>query len=188
MQTRCTGFWHSAPDLAPDEMLLSLAHAQHKKNFDLWHQEDMARDPAASDSVIATVKRNIDKLNQQRNDLIEKLDEQLQRELLARGVPPVPEAPFNSETPGSIIDRLSILSLKIFHMREQAERTDAAPAHLERCRQRLEVLTRQREDLAHALSSLLDELGAGQKQLKLYRQFKMYNDPESNPEIYKRKA
>jgi hypothetical protein len=92
--------------------------------------------------------------------------------------------PWNSETPGSVVDRLSILSLKVYHMREQTERLDATKEHIQKCRQRLEVLTRQHEDLTAALQLLLEDVFAGRKQMKVYRQFKMYNDPDANPAIY----
>ena len=169
-------------------MLMALVQDEHRRNFDLWHEEDKARAPDANDAQIAAVKRSIDKLNQQRNDLIEKLDEFLFSELQARKIVPGASAPWNSETPGSVIDRLSILSLKVFHMREQAERLDAAPAHIQKCRERLSVLTRQHEDLTNALQALLSDLFAGRKQMKVYRQYKMYNDPDANPEIYKNKG
>jgi hypothetical protein len=139
--------------------------------------------------LIASVKHRIDKLNQERNDLIEKLDDALLDMLHQRGVASLAEMPWNSETPGSIIDRLSILSLKVFHMREQTERRDADMAHRDRCADRLRILEQQRADLTRALQILLDDLLAGRKQLKLYRQFKMYNDPSLNPAIYgKRKG
>jgi hypothetical protein len=187
-QTIWTSVWHGAGAGAPIEALMKLIQDEHRRNFDLWHEEDKARAPDASDAQIAAVKRSIDKINQQRNDLIEKVDECLFSELQARKVVPAPAAPWNSETPGSVIDRLSILSLKVFHMREQTERLDAAPAHIQKCRERLAVLTRQHEDLTAALQVLLNDLFAGRKQMKVYRQFKMYNDPDANPEIYKNRG
>jgi chromosome segregation ATPase len=157
---------------------------QHRRNFDLWHEEDKARDPAATDHQIAVVKRAIDSFNQQRNDLIEKLDDFIYATLQRQKIAPAPDAPWNSETPGSIIDKLSIMSLKVFHMREQTERLDAAPEHIQKCRTRLATLTQQRDDLTTALQTLLNDLFSATKQMKLYRQFKMYNDPDSNPKIY----
>ncbi len=179
-----TQVWHGAGAALPGHPLLALAQEEHRRNFDLWHEEDKARAPDASDAQVADVKRKIDKLNQQRNDLIEKLDEHILRELHAAGAKPAADAPWNSETPGSVIDRLSILSLKVYHMREQAERLDAKPEHIQKSRERLKVLTRQHEDLTVALQQLFEALFDGRKQMKIYRQFKMYNDPDANPQIY----
>ena len=183
-QSIWTQVWHGTEDSAPSAPLLTLVHQQHRRNFDLWHEEDKARDPSASDAQIATVKRAIDKFNQQRNDLIEKLDEYIFEQLDRAKIVPASDAPWNSETPGSVIDRLSILSLKVFHMQEQAERLDAKPEHIQKSRARLQVLLRQHGDLTAALQLLLNDLFAGRKQMKIYRQFKMYNDPDANPMIY----
>lgn len=186
-QTNWTQLWHDGNAARAPEPLLALVHDQHRANFELWHEEDKARAPDASDAQIATGKRAIDKLNQRRNDLIEQIDDAILAEIqrhIALAAPKQSEGGWNSETPGSIIDKLSILSLKVYHMREQTQRLDAAPQHLQKCRARLEVLERQHADLATALHTLLDDLCAGRKQMKLYRQFKMYNDPDSNPAIY----
>jgi hypothetical protein len=183
-QTIWTQVWHGTGSGAPTDPFMTLVQEEHRRNFDLWHEEDKARAPDASDASIATVKRAIDKLNQQRNDLIEKVDDHLLAWLKERKAKASPHAPWNSETPGSVIDRLSILSLKVFHMREQAERLDAKPEHIQKCRDRLKVLTQQHGDLTTALQTLLDDVFAGRKQMKVYRQFKMYNDPDSNPAIY----
>lgn len=185
-QAAWTAHWHGAVT-PPDELSAwdGLVLEQHRQNFDLWHAEDKARAPQATDSEIAGVKRRIDKLNQERNDFIERLDEQLLVLLRQRGCAAHEHAPWNSETPGGIVDRLSILALKVYHMREQEERADATREHGERCKAKRETLERQRADLATALRVLLEDLAAGRKQMKLYRQFKMYNDPALNPEIYK---
>ncbi len=180
-----TAAWH-APNPHDDseigdDDLARIVCAQHRRNFDLWHEEDKARAPDAPDPEIANVKRRIDGLNQERNDLIERIDERLAAQLPETK----PGTPWNTETPGAAIDRLSILSLKIYHMREQVERDDADAVHQLQCAQKLEVLARQRDDLAQALAALLTDLRAGRKQLKLYRQFKMYNDPALNPAIYR---
>ena len=187
-QTIWTQVWHGVEENAATAPLLALAQQQHRKNFDLWHEEDKARDPSATDAQIATVKRAIDKLNQQRNDLIEKLDDYIVETLKRLKIFPKARAPWNSETPGSIIDKLSILSLKVFHMREQTERLDAAPEHIQKCRGRLKVLLQQHEDLTAALQQLFDDIFSGAKEMKVYRQFKMYNDPDSNPKIYGAKS
>jgi|YNPMSStandDraft_1061717.scaffolds.fasta_scaffold01505_5 cell division protein FtsB len=173
--------WHQQGVSNPYEGFLQLVCQQHEQNYRLWHEEDIARRRDVSDAEIAAVKRRIDQLNQQRNDLIEKLDDWLIGELEARGVRPGPDARQNSETPGSIIDRLSILALRIYHMEEQRSRTDVGPEHLERVAERLAILYEQREDLARALAELWEDILAGRKRLKVYRQFKMYNDPAFNP-------
>ena len=183
-QTIWTQVWHGASIGRPTEAFLGLVQDEHRRNFDLWHEEDKARSPGATDSEIATVKRNIDRLNQQRNDLIEKVDEHIALELQSMKILS-PNAPWNTETPGSVIDRLSILSLKVFHMREQTERLDATKEHIQKSRERLNILHRQHDDLTTALQVLLDDLYSGRKGMKIYRQFKMYNDPDANPEIYK---
>lgn len=186
VQTIWTQLWHGVGGENPTDAFFKLIQEEHRRNFNLWHEEDKARAPDASDTQIAAVKRTIDKVNQERNDLIEKLDEHIHHELEAEKVHAKPTAPWNTETPGSVIDRLSILSLKVFHMREQGERLDATPAHIQKSRDRLKVLTLQHADLTLALQNLLDDLFAGRKQMKIYRQFKMYNDPDANPEIYKK--
>jgi hypothetical protein len=176
-----TTHWHM-PDAAPsqpatafDQLILD----QHRANFDLWHREDEARDPAASDHAIVQTKHDIDRLNQRRNDLVEQID----ATLLALA-PPHPTAPLHSETPGLIIDRLSILALKIFHTAEEIHRPSATPAHRERNLARFAVLSEQRDDLARCLDDLWADVLAGRRRFKLYRQLKMYNDPTLNPILY----
>ncbi|HEX4143869.1 MAG TPA: DUF4254 domain-containing protein [Pirellulales bacterium] len=178
------GLWHDAPISQPYSDFLGLVCQQHSFNFMLWHEEDIARSPDASDSQIAAVKRAIDGYNQQRNDAIEKLDECLAAQLHTQGVVPVAGARLNTETPGSAIDRLSISALRIYHMEEQAARTSASLGHRAKARSRLEVLFRQQHDLAQSLAELIDDLVAGRKRLEIYRQFKMYNDPTLNPHLY----
>lgn len=181
--------WHlhaeSAGSAAPDNEWLARVTRQHRANFDLWHIEDEARTPGATDAELAGVKRRIDQTNQLRNDLAEELDRTL-IDWLASQALPKPGAPLNSESPGLIIDRLSILALKIFHTREEAERADASPAHAERNLGRLAILEEQRSDLAGCLDSLWLETLSGTRRFKLYRQLKMYNDPSLNPAIYRK--
>ena len=176
--------WHQREIDNPYEGFLHLVCLQHEQNFRLWHQEDIARSPDVTDAQIAAVKRAIDKLNQQRNDLIERLDDCLVAELSAAGVQPPPETRLNTETPGSTIDRLSILSLRLYHMEEQARRAGADEGHVAKARARLEILREQRRDLAASLDELLADIFAGRKRLKVYHQFKMYNDPTMNPYLY----
>ena len=176
--------WHVAEIANCYEGFLRLVCRQHEQNYRLWHQEDIARSPDVGDAEIATVKRAIDKLNQQRNDLIEQLDDGLLAELAVAKVQPQAEARQNTETPGSVIDRLSILALRLYHMREQAARSDASEEHRIKVLGRLEILCEQHRDLANGLQELLGDLFAGRKRLKLYRQFKMYNDPTMNPYLY----
>lgn len=166
---------------------LTAVARQHLANFELWHIEDEARAPGATEAEIASVKRRIDRTNQRRNDLAEALDRILLEWLAGRSLPR-PAAPLHSESPGLMIDRLSILALKVYHTREEAARADAPPGHGERNRQRLAVLEEQRADLAGCLDALWAETLAGERRFKIYRQLKMYNDPALNPAIYGKAA
>jgi cell division protein FtsB len=176
--------WHRTETNNPYDGFLHLICEQHQRNYLLWHQEDIARSPDVTDEGIASVKRKIDQLNQQRNDLIEKIDIGLINQLEAWGARPRPGARLNTETPGSVIDRLSILALRIYHMEEQLARDDADDEHLAMVRAKLEILHEQLRDLSGSLIELLDDIVAGRKRLKVYRQFKMYNDPSLNPYLY----
>ncbi|HUK04062.1 MAG TPA: DUF4254 domain-containing protein [Burkholderiales bacterium] len=155
----------------------------HRCNGLLWDEEDLARRRHAPDAEIAGNKRAIDRYNQQRNDAIERVDEHL-FEFFFGKTPPRETAKLNSETPGAMIDRLSILSLKVRSMRAQTERTDVDRAHVEDCLQKLNRLQEQRADLAACLDRLLAECARGESRFKIYRQFKMYNDPKLNPAVY----
>lgn len=183
---RYLAFWHSDPaqydSLGIDVNPIALELAW--RNYLLWHEEDKARRTDVDDSAIATVKRAIDKLNQQRNDLIEKLDEAILAEV-SRVMPEPETDSINSETPGSIVDRISIMSLKVYHMDEDSRRDDIDAEHRQRSLHRLAVLKLQRSDLYKALVELLTDYVAGKKVMKLYKQFKMYNDPSLNPELYR---
>jgi len=190
LQDQLTQNWHCAPDILggePADQWLGLVARQHRSNFDLWHIEDEARTPGASDAQLAHVKRRIDCTNQLRNDLAEELDRALLNWLAPQKLPHQ-NAPLHSESPGLIIDRLSILALKIFHTHEEANRGDASPEHIERNRGRLAILEEQRYDLARCLDVLWRETLAGTRRFKLYRQLKMYNDPSLNPSIYRNDA
>lgn len=191
LHDKLTEDWHAEPvataaGAAGSDWLGQVAR-QHRANFDLWHIEDEARAPGASDAAIAGVKRRIDKTNQQRNDLVEELDRAMLAWMEERGLPN-PAAELNSESPGLMIDRLSILALKIYHTREEAERKDAPQGHAQRNRDRLAILREQRGDLAACLDALWQQTLAGTRRFKLYRQLKMYNDPALNPAIYGREA
>ena len=154
-------------------------------NYNLWHLEDLARDPKADDSIIANVKRKIDKENQLRNDRIENLDILIGKYLKENKIIPKTDIS-NSETPGSIVDRLTILSLKIYHMNEQTLRNDVDISHIESCKRKLNILVLQRDDLLKALKILIKEILSGEKKHKIYYQFKMYNNPALNPILYKK--
>ncbi len=175
--------WHAQEIFNPHRDLLSLVCEQHKFNFLLWHEEDIARSPDVGDSRIAAVKRAIDGYNQQRNDAIERIDDFLIRTLAERRVEPSPSARLNTETPGSTIDRLSILALRLYHMQEQADRADATPEHA-RARSTNWRSCACSTKTCSRLDELLTDLAAGHKRLKIYRQFKMYNDPQFNPYLY----
>ncbi len=179
--------WHSTPHI-PGELgnLANRTVLLNHFNFALWHQEDHARDPLATDSLIATVKRAIDKLNQQRNDMIEKVDEALIEHF--SGIKPQTSARLNSETPGSMVDRLSINALKIYHMEEETTRDTATPEHRAKCSDKLAILRAQRADLGNCLKEILTDLAQGTKYMKVYRQMKMYNDPTLNPVLYAQKS
>lgn len=157
----------------------------HRFNTLLWAEEDLARRKNVPDSEIAANKRAIDGFNQKRNDAIESIDDLLLQRLAK--IKPEPGAWLNSETAGSMIDRLSILSLKIFHMGLQTERTDVDPAHIDACAQKQQRLFEQRTDLQFCLDTLLEKASCGQAYYKIYRQFKMYNDPTLNPCLYQAK-
>jgi hypothetical protein len=177
--------WHAA---APDnhfEHLLGIICQQHQFNYLLWHEEDIARSPDVPDARIAAVKRAIDRYNQQRNDWIETIDEHLVQLLAAEGVLPRVDARLNTETPGSAIDRLSIMSLRIYHFEEQLAREDVDDIQRARVAERLQRCRLQHGDLWQSLAELLDDIFCGRKLLKVYRQMKMYNDPTLNPYLYR---
>jgi len=177
--------WHREDVDNPYEGVLGLACQQHAFNFLLWHQEDIARSPDVGDARIAEVKRAIDRYNQQRNDWIEKIDDWLTEQLAQRGIAPSSDLPMNTETPGSVVDRLSIIAIRIYHLDEQTQRSDASADHLDKVRHKLAVCRLQRDELAGALVQLLADIEAGRKRHRTYRQMKMYNDPTLNPYLYK---
>ena len=147
-----------------------------------WHYEDIIRDPHINPIDALQLKRKIDHSNQERTDLVEQIDSYFRQ--LYSDVRVLPDATINTESPAWAVDRLSILALKIYHMREQAERTDASDEHRSRCADKLNVLLEQQRDLSTAIDQLLDDIKAGRKYMKVYRQMKMYNDPSTNPILY----
>ena len=151
-------------------------------NFDLWHEEDVARREDLSLERMRDAKRTIDRCNQARNDAVEQMDAWF----LGQLPPANPDSPLHSETPGMIIDRLSILSLKVYHMRLEAGRESATAAHRRTCADRCAILAEQLRDLEECFQELLAVLERGTRRFKLYRQLKMYNDASLNPQLYSR--
>ena len=187
LQHETVARWHEEDIKIEADGLLGTVCQQHSFNYQLWHEEDIARSKDVTDAEIARVKRSIDGLNQQRNDWIEKVDEQISQKLSDAGITADSSAPLNTETPGSTIDRLSILSLRIYHLREQLERPDVDQAHLDSVANKIAVCLLQESDLKQSLQQLLDDIFAGHKRHRTYRQFKMYNDPTLNPFLYQAK-
>ena len=163
----------------------SLDHLLYPKNWvdtGQRHLEDIIRDPQIAPVRALEIKRRIDRSNQVRTDMVEYIDSWLLDRY--REVRPLPTARLNTETPAWAIDRLSILALKIYHMRCEAERTDVDAAHREACANKLDVLLAQRLDLSRAIEELVEDIEAGRKYMKTYKQMKMYNDPALNPVLY----
>ncbi len=184
LQIDTVSAWHTGPIENHFEGLRELVCQQHEFNYRLWHQEDIARSPTADNAKIAEVKRAIDKLNQARNDMIEKLDDWITELLGKLHIAAAADAPVNTETAGSAIDRLSIMSLRLYHYREQLDREDADAEHRRKVAERIDLCQQQHGDLSGSLQHLLNDLFEGKKQHRTYRQMKMYNDPSLNPEIY----
>ncbi len=175
-----TAQWHDDAPLAALDAPWSFIQANHKMNYDLWHEEDVARRDDLGAERVRQAKRVIDKCNQARNDAMERIDLWISERL-----PSDTESSLqHSETPGMIIDRLSIMALKRYHMQEEASRGSATPEHRSRCAAKVVVLDEQLSDLRHCLAWLREQLEAGERRFKLYRQFKMYNDASLNPQLY----
>ena len=167
----------------------SIEHDLYSKNWIdtvQWHLEDIIRDPQIDPLEALAIKRRIDRSNQDRTDLVERIDSYFLT--LFEHVTPLPDARINTESPAWAIDRLSILALKIYHMQEQVDRQDADAAHIEKCRSKLAVLLEQQKDLSTAIDQLLEDISAGRKYMKVYKQMKMYNDPSTNPVLYGKKG
>lgn len=149
-----------------------------------WHFEDLIRDPHIKPEDGMQLKRRIDRSNQDRTDLVEQIDSYFRQ--LYSDVKILDDATINTESPAWAVDRLSILALKIYHMKEQAERTDSTADHIEKCKNKLAILLEQQVDLGSAIDQLLEDIKTGRKYMKVYRQMKMYNDPATNPVLYKK--
>jgi len=180
LQSALTARWHEQTPAASGDGFLRLVQENHLRNFELWHEEDIARRDDLGSERVHQAKRAIDRFNQERNNFIEEMD----KALVAALQPAESGCPKNSETPGMIIDRLSILALKEYHMREEAERAEASDEHRGKCAEKLARITLQRADLTQSLAELLDSVAAGTRTFAVYYQFKMYNDPALNPQLY----
>jgi hypothetical protein len=180
LQLDLTTQWHEIEPAAVGENFLRLVAENHLRNFQLWHEEDIARRDDLGSGRVRQAKRAIDRFNQERNNFIEKMDEVLVSELQ----PAESGVPRNSETPGMIIDRLSILALKEFHMHEETDRSDVSAEHIANCSAKLARIRLQRSDLIQSLAELVAEVSAGRRTFGVYYQFKMYNDPTLNPQLY----
>ena len=181
LQTALTARWHEGLPRAEGEGLIFLVQQNHLRNFQLWHEEDVARRDDLGFEAIYRAKRNIDRFNQERNNFVEEMDQAI----VAILQPPTSGCPRNSETPGMMIDRLSILALKEFHMHEETARPDVSPEHRQKCGEKLARIRVQRADLASCLDILLAEVVARRRTFSVYFQFKMYNDPALNPQLYR---
>lgn len=149
-----------------------------------WHLEDIIRDPNIQPAEALLLKRRIDRSNQERTDLVERIDAYFHK--IYANVNFLPDARLNTESPAWAIDRLSILALKIYHMKEEAERADASEEHKQKCAGKLAILLEQQKDLSTAIDQLLEDIENGRKYMKVYMQMKMYNDPTTNPVLYKK--
>jgi len=151
-----------------------------------WHLEDIIRAPEINPAEALTIKRRIDKSNQDRTDVVEKIDDYFLEQF--QSVVPEKDARINSETPAWLLDRMSILMLKIFHMKEQTDRKDASAEHIAKCQAKLTILMEQKGDMQLAFNELMEDIGTGKRRFKVYRQMKMYNDASLNPVLYAGKS
>ncbi|HWL15190.1 MAG TPA: DUF4254 domain-containing protein [Opitutus sp.] len=184
LQNTLTARWHETPPAATGAGFPLLVQQNHLRNFQLWHEEDIARRDDLGFEAVYRAKRNIDRFNQERNNFIEEMD----KAIVAALQPPTEGCPRNSETPGMMIDRLSILSLKEFHMHEETQRTEATAEHRAKCGEKLARIRAQRADLTQCLADLLADVAARRRTFSVYFQFKMYNDPALNPQLYRHAA
>jgi len=166
----------------PDGSLKSEFYLKNQIDCGQWHLEDDIRDPNLDKSEVYNIKKNIDNHNQNRTDMVEKIDDYYLEKF--KDVKLAKDATLNTETPAWAIDRLSILALKIYHMQEESNRKTADEKHRANCRQKLDILLEQKKDLITSIDQLFDEYQSGKKLIKVYRQMKMYNDPNLNPALY----
>ena len=150
-----------------------------------WHLEDIIRDPEIDDKKGIEIKRRIDASNQARTDLVEQIDDWFNATLSE--VKPKENARLNTESIAWVVDRISILCLKLYHMKEQTERSDAEPTHLQKCQMKYAVLLEQEQDITRSFDELLEDIASGDRIVKVYRQMKMYNDESLNPVLYQNK-
>lgn len=165
-----------------------IEHLLYKKNWIdtvQWHLEDIIRDPEIDPVEALKIKRWIDKSNQERTDMVEYVDSWFLQKYSDVNVQP--DAKINTESPAWAIDRFSILSLKVYHMKEESNRAEASAEHRANCQKKLDVLNEQHSDLSTAIEELIQDIEAGRKYMKVYKQMKMYNDDELNPVLYKKK-
>jgi hypothetical protein len=183
VQSLWTQQWHEFYRATSTELPFVAIEDNHHRNFELWHEEDIARRNDLPLERIVEAKRNIDRYNQLRNNSMEKIDDWLLSQIASIRVESNRNV-LHSETPGMMIDRLSIMALKRYHMYEEATRQNASEEHRQKCASRVVILDEQIADLSHSLAWLLAALASGERRFKVYRQFKMYNDPTLNPQLY----
>jgi hypothetical protein len=169
----------------PEGQFENLLYAKNWIDTVQWHLEDIIREPTIDPLEGMKIKRRIDKSNQDRTDLVERIDDHFRAGF--SGITPQPGTRINSETPAWLLDRMSILVLKIYHMREQTHRADVDTDHISKCTRKLEVLLEQREDMGRAFDELMTDIQSGIRTFKVYRQMKMYNDASLNPVLYQQK-
>jgi hypothetical protein len=169
----------------PLEDFQSLLYLKNWIDTVQWHLEDIIRKPDIDPVQALLIKRRIDRSNQDRTDTVERMDDYFLTQF--RAVVPKPGARINSETPAWLLDKMSILMLKIYHMKEQTERTDASADHRKKCEQKLSVLLEQKTDMRDAFDELIEDVKSGNRRFKVYRQMKMYNDASLNPMLYQKK-
>ncbi len=180
LQKQKTMQWHNEECAITESHVYAFVEENHMNNFLLWHDEDKARRDDMGAEYVYKAKRNIDGYNQQRNNCMEKMDE-----WIFHHYQPQQDCPCHSETPGMIIDRLSILALKYYHMHEQTMRADVNAEHVEHCQRKCNVIAAQLDQLKQCLQELLDAIVAGTRTFRVYHQFKMYNDEKLNPQLYR---
>ncbi len=184
MQHLMVAHWHVEQMENPYEDFLGIACEEHQYNYQLWHEEDIARSPDVGDARVASAKRVIDLANQKRNDAIERIDDAIAEQIEKQNI--FAKGPLNTETPGSAIDRLSILALRLYHLEEQLERADIAESHCQSVIAKINICKIQHQELSRSLGELFADLFSGRKRHRTYRQLKMYNDPALNPYLYAR--